>query len=108
MGPGADIAFIIWIIGSMLFFVFGICAWRAEKKVTFWTFREEFAVRDVKKFNRAVAKSWFAYAIVFALIGIPLRYGQNNAWAIVPILGCMFASIALMIVYTRIEKKYRI
>ncbi len=108
MGSGAYIAFIIWMLISILFFVFGIYIWHAKKKVTLWTFRENFAVSDVKKFNRAVAKAWFAYAVIFALLGMPLQYGQNSAWAIIPILGCMFASIALMVVYTRIEKKYRI
>lgn len=102
-------AFFIWSTVSVAFVVFGIVALLSKKPVGFWTFGNQFTVSDVKKYNRAVAKLWFAFAVIFLVIGIPLLTAeQNSAKAVIPILGGLFASIGLMVVYTRIEKKYRI
>lgn len=44
---------------------------------------------------------------IFILLGLPLLAGQNAAIIIVSVLGIVFEMIGTMIVYTRIEEKYR-
>ena len=99
--------FCIWMIGSGLFAVFGALAWRRKKAVRFWNISQEIRVSNVQKYNRAVAKMWFVFSGIFTGIGLPVL-AKNPAWIAVTILGAMFSVIALMVVYTVIEKKYRI
>ncbi len=106
---GMMTAYIIWSVMAVVFVLFGIYARAAKKPVSFWTVQVAIEVRDVKKYNRAVSKLWFGFAVLFEAIGFPLALaGQQSAWAVVPIIGGMFWAIALAVVYTRIEKKYRI
>ena len=98
--------FLLWSICGVLFMFFGIYALCAKKPVRFWNIQETIQVNDVKKYNRAMAKLWFAAAVSFIIIGIPLVIGYQAAW--ITMLGSMWWAIALMVVYTRIEKKYRV
>lgn len=100
--------YLIWAVGCSVLFVFGTYAWFAKKPVSFWTINQKIQVSNIKKYNRAVAKLWFVFAAGLAVLGLPLMAGQNSAWIVITILGAMFWAIAFMIVYTRIEKKYRI
>lgn len=103
-------AFLIWLIFSALFIVYGIHAFRSKKNVPFgfWANAEVFAVKDVRAYNRAVGKLWCVFGIVLAFLGIPLLAGQNSPYAIISILGIMAEAIAAMVVYVVvIEKKYR-
>lgn len=101
-------AFLIWLLCGGVFLLIGIYALRAKTAVGFWTVQEPIQVRDVKKYNRAVAKLWIISTLPFVLLGLPLLAGQNSAGVIVPILGGMFWVIMLMVLYIRIEKKYRV
>lgn len=101
-------AFGIWLTASVLFAGIGLTAWNAKKAVRFWNITQQIQVRNVRKYNQAVAKMWFVFAGLFAVAGLPLLGGQNSPWIICSILGSMFLSIGLMIVYVRIEKKYRV
>lgn len=101
-------AFCMWLSGCGVFILFGILAWRSKKAVRFWNISQQIQVSDVKKYNRAVAKMWFAFSGLLAAIGVPMLAGQNSAWIAVPILGGMLWAIALMVVYMKIEAKYRI
>lgn len=98
----------MWLVISGIFVILGIAAWNSKKAVRFWTLSQQIQVSDVKKYNRAVAKMWFVFAVIFSVIGLPVLAGQNSAWIVFTILGGMFWAVALMTVYTRIEKKYRI
>lgn len=98
----------MWLVISGIFVILGIAAWNSKKAVRFWTLSQQIQVSDVKKYNRAVAKMWFVFAVIFSVIGLPVLAGQNSAWIVFTILGGMFWAVALMAVYTRIEKKYRI
>lgn len=97
-----------WMIVSVVFYCLGGYAWRAEKPVKFWNIAQQIQVRDVKRYNRAVAKLWIVSAVVWDVAGLPLLAGQNSAWIVFSILGAVAWSIALMVIYTRIEKKYRV
>lgn len=55
----------------------------------------------------AMGKLWCVFSGIFILLGLPLLAGQNAAVIIVSVLGIVFEMIGTMIVYTRIEEKYR-
>ena len=101
-------AYIGWLLVSAVFYGFGIYAWTADKPVSFWNFTQQIQVNHVEKYNQAVAKLWISFAVLFDIIGLPVLAGQNSAWIVFLVLGTMAWAIALMAVYTGIEKKYRI
>lgn len=100
-------AFMIWMCISVLFFIFGIRTWKAEKPVTFFTFQDPVKVREIKKYNHAVAKLWFTLAVLFGMVGVPFLFLKQNSpyfffiSLIVPII-----SIGIMIAYSFIQSKY--
>ncbi len=101
------IAFLIWMVVGMFFIGLGIQCLFAGKPVGFWANTKVFEVKDLKTYNRAMAKLWCTFGAVFIVIGIPLLM-ENKALIIIPILGVMWEAIAAMIIYTQvIEKKYR-
>lgn len=101
-------AFFIWFMLSAAIALMGVYALLAKKPVHFWTVKQKLEVSDVRRYNRAVAVLWFVFAVVIAVLGIPLLAGQNSPWVILSILGLMWAAILTMVIYTRIEKKYRV
>ena len=103
------IAFVIWSVVAAIFFVIGANAWKAEEAVGFFTFVDPPKVKDVRLYNHAVAKLWFAAAIIFEILGVPmLRLKQNSPQIIFTILGVMILVIAMMVVYLRVEAKYKL
>lgn len=98
-------AFLMWGIFGFVFVGLGIHAFWAKKPVHFWNIQEVIRVNDVRKYNRAMGILWIGAAIVFIAMGIPLLM-EDMAW--ISILGGMWWAILLMVIYTRIEKKYRI
>lgn len=100
--------YLCWLAGDAVTLIFGIYAWLAKEPVRFWTVGQKIQVNSIKKYNHAVAKLWFLLTIGLAAFGLPLISGQNSAWIVVSILGTVFLSIIVMVIYTRIEKKYRV
>ena len=100
-------AFIIWLLISLVPLGVGIMSLKSKQAVHFFTGSKPPEVSDVRKYNRAVAALWFAYALLLALLGLPFLFLKQNAagflWCIagVPVL-----SLALMIAYTRVLRKY--
>ena len=107
-GGGVVGAFIVWSLTSALFMVLGVVCFFYKKPMYFWTVKEMYRVRDIKKYNAALGKLWIGFAIVFEMLGLPLLLGQNMPWVIITLLGTVWLVIILMAIYTRIEKKYRI
>lgn len=102
------IAFIIFVIVSLVFVAIGISAFCAKKPMGFFSNAEMFEVDDVKGYNRAVGIMWCVYGIVMIILGIPLLAGQNSPYALITMVGVMLETIALVVVYVLvIEKKYR-
>ncbi len=103
------IAFIIWSLVSAILFGISVLAWRSKKPVGFFTGVKPFEVNDTKKYNHSVAALWFVYAILIEICGIPLLFLEQNSVGFIPvILGVVVITIALLIVYSQIEKKYRL
>lgn len=103
-------AFMIWAALGVVFAAYGIYVYfsKKEKPFGFWANAEQFPVNDVKGYNHALGILFVIFGIVFILLGLPLLDGQNSAWMIISILGCMAESIFAMAIYvTVIEKKYK-
>lgn len=103
------IAFVLWVLVSLIFFVIGICDLRAKKVVGFWSNgkRPEVASENIKAYNRAVGILWIVFGVVYILLGLPLLAGDNSPLIVITLLGSMVAIVALMAVYVLvIEKKY--
>ena len=103
---------IVWIIIMALlgsfFTVLGIYACRRKKPMWFWsgsTVSEE-EISDIRAYNRANGIMWFAYSLVFWLCAV---IGFFNPGVAGPVLGvgCVGGIPLLVLVYTRIYKKYK-
>ena len=102
------IAFVIWSAVSVIFLIIGISTWKAKEAAGFFTFVKPPKVKDTKQYNHAAAKLWFAAAFIFEILGVPfLWYEQNSPLIIFIILGVVILVIAMMIIYVRVEAKYK-
>ena len=99
---------ITWSSVTILIIGIGIWSWKSKKPAGFYAGVEPPKVKNVRKYNHAVAFMWFAYAILFELLGLPFLFQkQNSPMFILTILGVVAITIALVIVYNRILAKYR-
>lgn len=105
------IGFVIWALVSCFFIGYGIYLMCSDREVPvgFWANVKELPqVTDVKSYHKALGKLFCGYGIIFLLLGLPMLGGQNNVGLIFTILGALWASIGLAIIYsTVILKKYQ-
>ena len=103
------IAFIVWSVVAVIFLIIGVSTWKAKEAAGFFTFVNPPKVKDVRQYNHAVAKLWLAAALIFEILGIPMLWiEQNSPQIIFTILGVMVLVITMMVVYTRVETKYKL
>lgn len=103
------IAFVIWTVVSLIFLLIGVNSWKSEKAVGFFSNAKPPEIKDVKKYNKAVAKIWFGFAAAMEIIGIPLLFiEQNSPVALLIAFAVVALIIGIMILYTRVEAKYRV
>ena len=99
---------VIWSSVAVLITGIGIRSWKSKKPAGFFAGVEPPKVKNVRKYNHAVAAMWFVYAILFEFLGFPfLLQKQNAPLFILTILGVAAISIALPVVYNRILTRYR-
>lgn len=102
------VGFVIWSICAAVFLGIGISCRRSKEAVGFFTFVKPPAVKDVKQYNNAVSKLWIVAAGVLELIGIPLLFlEQNSGFFVLVVFAVVLLLIAMMVLYLRIEAKYR-
>ena len=102
------IGFIIWSVVAIVLLGIGIWSWRSDKPVGFYTGVKPPEVNDVKKYNRSVGILWVVYALLFEVLGLPLQFlEQNNPGFLISILGAVFITIALVVVYNGILARNR-
>ncbi len=102
------IAFVIWVVVGLIFIGIGIFDYFSEKAAGFWANAKTVPIGEVKKYNRAVGKLFICFGIIFILLGLPLLFSEQNSPVILlSVIGVMFAVIGTMIVYMKIETKYR-
>lgn len=102
--------FIIWSIASLIFLGIGIRSCRAREAVGFFTFIKPPKVKgeDVKRYNNAVSVLWIVSAGALELIGIPLLFSkQNSPVFILMSFAVVILILIMMVVYLKIEKKYK-
>ena len=92
----------------MIFVGIGICSSRSNEAVGFFTFDKPPIVKDVKKYNKAVARLWYVASVIYEVIGIPLLFlKQNSPLVIIIIFAIILWVILLIFVYIKIEIKYK-
>lgn len=102
------IAFIIWSIVAVLFFGIGISGRKSQETIGFFTFAKPPVVTDDNMYNRSVSMLWMIAAAILEVIGIPLLFlGQNSLMFVPVIFGVVALVIGMMIVYLRIQAKYK-
>jgi len=101
--------FVIWSIAAVIFLCIGISAWKSKDPVGFFTFVKRPTVSDVEKYNHAVSVLWFVAAAVLEFTGVPILFlEQNSPFFIVLEFAVVILVLVMMIVYTRIESKFKI
>ncbi len=102
------IGFIVFTMVSLIFLGIGRSSLKSEKAVGFFTFVNPPVVKDIEKYNHEVAFLWYGIAILFEISGIPFLFiEQNSPWFVVMIFSVMIITIAMMVIYLKIEAKYR-
>lgn len=102
------IGFIIWTLCALVFLAIGIVSWNSKKEVGFFTGVKPNQMKDVKAYNRAVAKIWFVFTFIYELLGLPFLFAeQNSPIFLFSVIGTMFLIIGIAVAYIRVEAKYR-
>lgn len=103
------VGFVIWALCGVMFFCFGIAAFRAEKPVGFWANAEVPEIEDIHAYNKAVGRLWCVAGVVFIILGFPFLVAeQNSPFIFISVVGVVIEIIVVMVVYSlRNEGKYR-
>ncbi len=107
---GSIIGYIIWVLVNIVFFIIGIVSWKSKVPVGFFSnFKspENSEIADVRGYNHAVARIWFVFAAIMALLGLPLLAGQNSPLIMISVIGMLWLCIGVCMAYVKVEKKYR-
>lgn len=101
-------AFVIWSFVAIIFVLIGKSAWRSEQEVGFFTFTKPPKVKNIEKYNHAVGKLWFSFAIILEILGVPFLFiEQNSPVFLLVILGVVILVIVTIVAYLKIEIKYK-
>lgn len=102
-------AFLVWNIVSSCFLLFGIYCFFAKKPVGFWANDSRpLKVNHLKDYNHACGKLWIGFSFGLILLSIPFLFGNIAIILLATVIGSFIDIITLMIIYSRIENKYRI
>ena len=102
------IGFVIWSIAAIIFLGIGISCRKSNEAVGFFSFVEPPTVKDVTAYNNAVAVLWFVAAGLLEVIGIPILFLEQNSPLFIPIIFAVVILVAvMMVVYLKIEAKYK-
>lgn len=102
------IGFIIWSIVTVIFVGIGINCRKSRETVGFFTGCKPPIIENVAQYNRAVSNLWFVAAGVYEIMGVPLLFLEQNSLLFIPIIfGVVLGLIVMMVVYLRIEAKYK-
>lgn len=102
------IGFVVWSIVAAIFLWIGLSARKSKDPVGFFTFAKPPAVKEAKEYNRAVSRLWIGAAIVLEITGVPTLFLEQNSPLFLPVVfAVIILVLAMMIVYTKIEAKYK-
>ena len=102
-------AFAMWSLVSVLMFISGIVTMNMKKPAGFFANSPApETVTDTKAYNRSLGKLWIVYGILLCLCGLPLLNPKPGALIIVTMLGTVFSSLGMIVVYVGfIAPKYK-
>lgn len=102
-------AFAVWSLVSALMAGIGIVTMNMKKPAGF--FANSSApqkVSDVRAYNRSLGCLWIVYAILLLASGLPLLKPQPGAMIIITMLGTVFSTLGLILIYAAvIAPKYK-
>lgn len=102
------VGFVIWSIVAIIIALIGRNCRGRKEAVGFFTFVDPPKVKDVKAYNRAVSNLLISAAAVFEALGAFFMFlEQNSPLFIMLMLAIAVWLIALMVVYLKIEAKYK-
>ena len=102
------IGLIVWSAVSLAIFGIAFHAWRSKTAVGFYSGVKPPDVTDVRGYNHAVALLWIIYGALFEALGALITApGQPLALRLVLIPAIAPLTIALIVAYERVLKKYR-
>lgn len=102
------IGFMIVSIAALILLAIGISCRKADEAVGFFTFVKPPRVEQVKDYNNAVSILWFAAAGIIEISAIPMLFlKQNSPFFLLLTVEAILLVIAMMIVYIKIEEKYK-
>ncbi len=101
--------FLIYAACCALFYVYAVYVLLSKKPAGIGVReRKRFKVKDVRGYNRDIAKLFFAYGTVLLLCGVPTILDLNPILVMmISAMGVSFASIALFLAAIKIEEKHR-
>ena len=82
---------------------------RRKTPMNFWSGVEvpSESISDIPAYNRAVGRLWGGYSAVWFISGLAALWRPVEATILMCVLGAVGA-VVLVLVYKRIEKKYRV
>lgn len=97
-----------WICAAG-FLAFGLFARHHKKPVWFWSGStvDPASISDIPAYNRANSRMWIAFSLPFWAGGL-LSFWKMIPAAVVVTAACLIGIPALIIVYQRILRKYKI
>ena len=102
------IGFIIWSLVAVVFVGIGVSCRKSNEPVGFFTGCKPPTVEDVRGYNNAVSILWFVSAGIYEVMGVPLLFlEQNSLWFIPIIFAVVIGVLVMMVVYLKIEAKYK-
>lgn len=100
--------FIIWSIVTILFVGIGLKCRKSDEPTGFFIGCKPAEIKNVSGYNKAVSKLWFAATVIYEIMGVPLLFLEQNSLLFIPIIfGVVVGLIVMMVVYLKIEGKYR-
>lgn len=106
---GNVILFSTCLLCGAIFLGLGVYARKRKTPMNFWsgvTVPSE-SISDIPAYNRAMGRLWGGYSVVWFISGLVGLWQPMAATVLMCVLGIAGAAV-LVLVYKRIEKKYRV
>ncbi len=106
---GKVILFVSCMICGVIFLGIGVYAAKRKTPMNFWSgvAVPSESITDIPAYNRAMSKLWEGYSAVWFISGLAGLWHPVAATVLMCVLGAAGA-VVLVLVYKRIEKKYRV
>ncbi len=102
------LVFLCMLCGAIFLGIGGYGA-RRKTPMNFWSGVEvpSESISDIPAYNRAVSRLWGGYSAVWFISGLIALWSPMAATVLMCVLGAAGA-VLLVLIYKRIEKKYRV